>query len=48
VADFGFNQMGGAYRETISGIHKHPIHVRGTFQLARVSSIPELNPSPTP
>ncbi|MGH7463514.1 MAG: hypothetical protein ACREMA_21095, partial [Longimicrobiales bacterium] len=29
VADFGFNQMGGAYRETISGIHKHPIHVRG-------------------
>jgi hypothetical protein len=48
VADFGFNQMGGTYRETISGIHKHPIHVRGTFQLARVSSIPELNPSPTP
>jgi hypothetical protein len=48
VADFGFNQMGGAYRETISGIHKHPIYVRGTFQLARVSSIAELNPSPTP
>jgi hypothetical protein len=40
--------MGGAYRETISGIHKHPIYVRGTFQLARVSSIAELNPSPTP
>jgi hypothetical protein len=48
VADFGFNQMGGAYSETISGIHKHPIHIRGTFQLGRVSTIPELNPSPTP
>ncbi len=48
VADFGYNQMGGTYRETISGIHKHPIHIRGTFQLARMSSIAELNPSPTP
>ena len=48
AADFGYNQMGGTYRETISGIHKNPIHIRGTFQLARVSSIAELNPSPTP
>jgi len=48
VPDFGYNEMGGVYRESITGIHKNPIHVRGTFRLSRVSQIAELNPSPTP
>jgi hypothetical protein len=46
--DFGYNEMGGTYREIITGIHKKPIHLSGTFRLSRVSLIPELNPSPTP
>jgi hypothetical protein len=46
--DFGFNEMGGNYREIITGIHKTPIHLSGTFRLSRVSLIAELNPSPTP
>lgn len=48
VPDFGYNQMGGNYRETIAGIHKNAIHVSGTFRLSRVSPIAQLNPSPTP
>jgi hypothetical protein len=48
TADFGFNLMGGGYRETVTGIHKKPIYLSGTFRLNRVSQIAELNPSPTP
>ena len=48
VADFGYNLMGGTYRETITGIHKKPINLSGTFRLNRVSQIAVLNPSPTP
>ncbi len=48
VTEFGYNQMGGAYRETITGINKNPIYVSGTFSLGRVSQITQLNPSPTP
>jgi hypothetical protein len=46
--DFGYNEMGGTYRETITGIHKNAIYVAGTFRLTRVSLIAQLNPSPTP
>jgi hypothetical protein len=46
--DFGYNEMGGTYRETITGIHQSAIHVSGTFRLARMSFIAELNPSPSP
>jgi hypothetical protein len=46
--DFGYNVMGGNYREVITGIHKHPIRVSGTFRLSRISLVAELNPSPTP
>jgi len=46
VPDFGYNEMGGTYSETITGIHKYPIHVSGTFRLTRVSLIANLNPSP--
>jgi hypothetical protein len=48
VPDFGHNEMGGVYRENITGIHKHAIHLSGTFRLSRVSPIAQLNPSPTP
>ncbi|HEY5914770.1 MAG TPA: hypothetical protein VJA21_29620 [Verrucomicrobiae bacterium] len=47
VPDFGHNEMGGLYREIMTGIHKRPLHVSGTFRLTRVSQIAELNPSPT-
>ena len=46
VPDFGYNAMGGNYRETITGIHKNPIHLAGTFRLTRISKIAELNPAP--
>lgn len=46
--DFGYDEMGGNYREVITGIHKNAIHLGGTFRLSRVSSIAELNPSSTP
>jgi hypothetical protein len=48
VPDFGYNEMGGAYAETITGIHKNAIHISGTFRLTRVSVIADLNPNPTP
>ncbi len=47
-ADYGYNDLGGNYSEVITGLHKQPIHVSGTFRLTRVSQIAELNPSPTP
>jgi hypothetical protein len=48
VPDFGYNEMGGTYRETISGIHKNAIYVSGTFRLRRASLIAQLNPNPQP
>jgi hypothetical protein len=48
VPDFGHSEMGGNYRETITGVHKNAIYVGGTFRLSRVSLITRLNPSPTP
>jgi hypothetical protein len=46
--DYGFDEVGGNYREIITGLHKTPIHVSGTFRLRRTSYIAELNPSATP
>ena len=40
--DWGDSQIGGIYRETISGLHKHDIDVVGTFLLHRVSHIGTL------
>jgi hypothetical protein len=48
TTEFGYSEMGGTYRETVTGIHKNPIHTSGTFRLTRVSLIASLNPSPTP
>lgn len=39
------NRVEGVFTETIEGMHKQPIHLRGRFQLERVSSIDELNPA---
>jgi hypothetical protein len=46
--DYGYNVLGGTYRETIAGIHKRTIYVSGSFRLTRVSQVAQLNPSPTP
>lgn len=43
-----YSAMEGVYRETLTGLHKQPIHVQGTFRLSRASHIAELNPSPIP
>ena len=43
LAGWGDNQLGGNYNETISGLHKQPIHIAGTFRLARASTIGVLN-----
>jgi hypothetical protein len=46
--DPDYSVMAGIYRETLTGLHKQPLLVQGTFQLSRASFIAELNPSPTP
>ncbi len=43
VAGWGDNQLGGNYRETISGLHNKPIYVSGTFRLTRASTVRVLN-----
>jgi hypothetical protein len=44
--DYGYDQMGGHYREIIVGLHKNPLRIQGTFSLKRISLVPDLNPSP--
>lgn len=41
--DYGFDTLAGTYREEISGLHRTPIRVEGTFRLQRVALTPELN-----
>jgi len=43
LAGWGDTQLGGKYRETITGLHKSPIHVEGTFRLHQASRVPVLN-----
>jgi hypothetical protein len=40
---WGDTQLGGKYREVITGIHKSPIHIEGTFRLQRASRVGKLN-----
>lgn len=40
---WGLDRIGGVYRETITGLHKQAIQVRGTFDLERISLIDRLN-----
>ena len=36
-------ELGGNYRESISGVHRETIHVLGGFRLRRVSTVATLN-----
>ena len=43
LAGWGDNQIGGLYRETISGLHRSTIYVSGTFRLYQASRVNVLN-----
>jgi len=47
-ADPGYSTMEGTYLETLTGLHKQPLQVKGKFNLWRASYIAELNPNPVP
>ena len=42
-AGWGDNQLGGIYSETMTGLHKDPLRIEGTFRLHRASRIGVLN-----
>ena len=48
AADYGYSELAGTYRETVTGLHRRPIVAEGTFRLRRVSQIPDLNPPAQP
>jgi hypothetical protein len=41
--NWGDNEVGGTYRETIAGLHRMPIRINGNFRLVRVSPAAVLN-----
>jgi hypothetical protein len=41
--DYGYNVIGGVYRETVAGLHRSNIVAQGTFRLTRVANSPVLN-----
>ena len=43
LSGWGDDQLGGIYKETISGLHNQPIYISGTFRLTRASTIGVLN-----
>jgi hypothetical protein len=45
VPGWGDDQVGGRYRETLTGVHRYALNVEGTFRLHRISRLAELNPS---
>ncbi|HAV62760.1 MAG TPA: hypothetical protein DCY13_10380, partial [Verrucomicrobiales bacterium] len=40
---WGSSEVGGHYRELITGLHRRPIRIAGTFQLIRVAEAAALN-----
>ncbi len=40
---WGATEVGGTYRETVTGLHRSALHTRGNFRLVRVLSAPTLN-----
>ena len=40
---WGDPQLGGNYHEAITGLHRNPIHVEGTFRLFQASRVGVLN-----
>ena len=43
LAGWGDNQLGGSYLETITGLHKQPLYIQGTFRLQQASRVSVLN-----
>ena len=43
VSGWGDNQLGGTYKEVISGLHNQAIYLSGTFRLTRATTIGVLN-----
>lgn len=43
ATDYGVNEIGGTYSETLTGLHRNPLVVSGTFHLAHTMSVPYLN-----
>lgn len=43
---WGESRVGGTYEEQLTGLHKNPITVHGSFELQRVTVIDVLNDSP--
>jgi hypothetical protein len=43
LAGWGDTQLGGIYRETITGLHKQPLLLAGTFRLQQASRVAILN-----
>lgn len=43
LAGWADTQLGGAYRETITGVHRQPIYVEGFFRLQKASTVGSLN-----
>jgi hypothetical protein len=43
VAGWGDNQLGGSYRETVTGLHTRTLYAAGTFRLTQISQIGVLN-----
>ena len=40
---WGESEMGGVYRETLTGLHRSSIQISGTFRLVKVAAVPELD-----
>jgi hypothetical protein len=40
---WGATEVGGIYRETITGLHRSAVHTSGNFRLVRVLAAPSLN-----
>ena len=40
--DWGGAEIGGIYEETITGLHRDPLHIKGTFVLHKVSDVNTL------
>jgi hypothetical protein len=43
LAGWGDNQLGGTYRETITGLHRNTLRLEGVFRLHHLSEVLELN-----
>lgn len=43
IAGWGSTVLGGTYQESIAGLHKQNLHVRGTFQMRRVSEVATID-----